>query len=158
MALVKGVNSYGDLTEANEYFATRLDVAAWDSASEELRIKALVTASKMFNEKIWIGVAVSDAQRLAFPREGYYFSEIYGREISFNGTPVEIVEASFEQAYHLLNNDGLLDSASLPDNIEIGPISIERPRQAPRFSTSAYQLFAPFLEPKSTSRTWWRAN
>ena len=45
MALVKGVNSYATVAEADAYFLNRLDVAAWNDADETQKYQSLITAT-----------------------------------------------------------------------------------------------------------------
>ena len=42
MALVKGINSYATVLEADTYFADRIDVAAWTGGSSDQKGQALV--------------------------------------------------------------------------------------------------------------------
>lgn len=157
MALQKGVNSYVDLAEAEAYFADRLDVAAWTDAGDEQKQKSLVTATMLIEQKQFTGYAVSDTQALAFPRTGEYFDKRLGRMAYFNGTPSAVLKATCEQAYHLLNNDGLLDTGSIPDSLTVGPISLNGLSKTPTFSAVAYNLIAPLLSNGGAS-SWWRAN
>jgi hypothetical protein len=67
MALVKGTNAYADVSDADSYFADRLDVAAWTSADSTMKAQALVTAAGILDQLPWTGTAVSENQALAFP-------------------------------------------------------------------------------------------
>ncbi|RLA25769.1 MAG: hypothetical protein DRQ62_01540, partial [Gammaproteobacteria bacterium] len=78
MALVKNTNAYADLSEAETYFADRLDVAAWTAADDPTKSQALVTATLYLENMNWTGNVVSDSQALAFPREGTYFDPRMG--------------------------------------------------------------------------------
>jgi hypothetical protein len=159
MALTKGVNSYVDLVEANAYFVDRLDVAAWESASDADKSKALVTATSLLDSLVWTGVAVSEIQPLAFPREGSFFDPRLGFEVSFDtaGTPPRIVSATFELAYHLLNNDGLLDETGTVDSLSIGSISLTNVRGASWISPTVDRLIKP-MRVNVSKNVWWRAN
>lgn len=158
MALQKGVNSYVTVEEADAYFADRLDVAAWTGASVEQKPQALVTATKMLDDLDWTGYVVSESQPLAFPRTGEYFDPRTGTTISLNSsTPVRIQNATMELAYHLLNNDGLLDDTGTVESISIGGINITNIRQANKMPGVVDRLVKPLLV-NSGSNMWWRAN
>jgi len=60
MPLTVGVDSYISLVDANTYFNLRADAAAWTSASDSEKEKALATAAMLMNEIIWVGVAASN--------------------------------------------------------------------------------------------------
>jgi hypothetical protein len=159
MALVKGTNSYVDLTDANSYFTDRLDVAAWESANDTQKEQALVTATSMLDNLDWTGVAVSDDQTLAFPRSGTYFDPRLGTDVILDEltVPTRIDVGTCELAYHLLNNDGLLDDTGNVDTIELGSItlnSISSPRTIP-YTVKAH--IKPLLLNQG-SRGWWRYN
>lgn len=157
MALAKGTNSYATVSEADSYFNDRLDAAAWSSASEDMKSKALVTAAQMLNEMNWFGVAVSDSQTLAFPRTGSYFETRLGKQLSMDPIPQRIIVANYELAYHLLNNDGLLDDSGEVDSISISSIDIRKIRNANKIASYVKTIIRPLLK-NSGVNSWWRAN
>jgi hypothetical protein len=158
MALVKGTNSYATVEEADAYFADRLDVAAWSSAELTQKAQALITATSLLDGLNWIGVAVSESQALAFPRSGVYFEPRLGMDISLEGsTPSRIIHAVFELAYHLLNNDGLLDDTGSVRDLSIGSIRLTNVLSAPKIPFSVKKFTKP-LQVNSGSNLWWRAN
>jgi len=158
MALVKGTNSYATVEEAVAYFDDRLDVAAWTSASEDQRRQSLITATGILDDLEWAGVAVSDSQSLAFPRIGNYFDPKIGTIVEMpTTTPKVIQRATFEVAYHLLNNDGLLDDTGTVKAINIGNISLNDVRNASRIPGHVMRMIRPLLNNRGAS-TWWRAN
>ncbi|WP_396189864.1 DnaT-like ssDNA-binding protein [Flavobacterium sp.] len=158
MALQKGVNSYVTVDEANTYFADRLDVAAWTGASEEQKPQALVTATKMLDDLDWTGYVVSESQPLAFPRSGDYFDPRTGTTVSLSSSvPMRVQNATMELAYHLLNNDGLLDDTGTVESISIGGINITNIRQANKLPGVVERLVKPLLV-NAGSNMWWRAN
>jgi hypothetical protein len=158
MALIKGSNSYATVVEADKYFEGRLDVAAWISAEEPQKETALITATEILNNLEWIGVAVSESQTLAFPREGVYFDPFFGFEKTLDNTvPPRITKATFELAYHALNNDGLLDNTGSVSSISVGSISLQTVKAPSLIPSNVSKLITPLLKRGST-RTWWRAN
>ena len=159
MALAKGINSYATVSEADAYFEDRLDVAAWTSASDIDKAKALVTATALLDSKRWTGTAVSDSQTLAFPREGYYFDPRVGAEVYLDPTdvPTRILTALYELSYHLLNNDGILDDTGTVDNLNVGTISLNNIKNASLFPVTVNFTIKPLLL-NAGIRNWWRAN
>lgn len=158
MALVKGVNSFVDLAEAELYFEDRLDAAAWMDGSELQKTQSLVTATAILDLREWTGIAVSDSQALAFPRKGSYFDPRSGRDVSFKDSiPDRIVKATFELAYHLLNNDGLLDDTGSVIDLQLGNISLKEIRSPTQIPNHVYRSIRPMLS-NGGSSLWWRAN
>jgi hypothetical protein len=107
MALVLNTNSYVEITDASEYFETRIDSASWDTATEATREDALVTATQIIDNNPWIGSAVSPSQALAWPRKNaLYYDNRLGLQVTFSTTeiPNAVKIAVYEQALHLLNN------------------------------------------------------
>lgn len=157
MALVKGTNSYATILEADAYFSDRLDVAAWTSATENQKSQALITATSMLDDLAWTGVATDSAQLLAFPRIGLYFDPRLGINVEIEGTPSRILTACLQLAYHLLNNDGLLDDTGSAIDLSIGGISLSRIRNPGKIPSIVKRLIRPLLL-NIAINTWWRAN
>jgi hypothetical protein len=158
MALVKDTNSYVTLAEADAYFADRLDVAAWTSGPEAQKEQALVTATSILDDLRWTGIALSETQPLAFPRSGSYFDPRVGNNVVLGDTvPTRVIKATYELAYHLLNNDGLEDDTGSASSISVGSITINGIKPASKLSASVKRLVTPLLY-NSGSNSWWRAN
>lgn len=158
MALIKGENSYETLESANSYFEDRLDAAAWSDAPELQRSQAMVTAASMLDNLTWTGAAVSESQPLAFPRNGQYFDPRIGATVSLNGqVPKRVITAQYELAYHLLNNDGLLDDTGSVSDLSLGSIKLSDVKSPKKLPSIVYSLIRPLLFPQGGS-VWWRAN
>jgi hypothetical protein len=159
MALKKGTNSYATVAEADSYFEDRLDAAAWSLASEEQREKALVTATTVIDTMRWLGYVTDDEQRLAFPRVGRYFDDKLGTEVQMDSSevPERILIGLFEQAYHLLNSEGILDEVGTLDSLGVGSISIDIKREAALIPPIVRKVVRPLLRTAGVL-TWWRAN
>lgn len=159
MPLSKNVNSYVTVAEADAYFADRLDVAAWISANESQKSQALITATALLDDLHWLGVAVNDNQNLAFPRSGIYFDIKLGRDVQLDesSVPSRILRATYELAYHLQNNDGLLDSTGAVKNINIGSISLSNITTTSIIPLYIRNIISPLLV-NSGMNSWWRAN
>ena len=163
MALVKGSNSYVTLNEADSYFEDRMDVAAWSEATDCLREQALVTATSILDDMNYIGQVVLNSQMLAFPRTGVFrdpsrgirdqFSSTYTfvadtdeEETSLNRDMRLLRKATYELAYHLINNDGLMDRTGTFENIKVGPIEITEVQNASIFPTHVRKIVAPLMQ------------
>ena len=158
MALVKGTNSYVTVDEAVAYFADRLDVAAWDAADATERAKALVTATSVLDDQNWSGVVLDSAQLLAFPRSAQYFDPRLGMNTDLTSTvPDRIIRATCEQAYHLLNNDGLLDNTGSVETLGISSINLSTIKAPDLIPAVVKRLIKPLLA-NAGSSGWWRAN
>lgn len=160
MALTKGVNSFVALSEANEYLADRLDVAAWNEADDSQKSQAIVTATTMLDNLAWVGQAVSSSQSLAFPRKATYYDPKFACWIELTestGIPKRIQNACCELAYHLINNDGMLDDTGAVADINISGITLKDIRNPNKLPTLVRQFISPLLA-NSGSRMWWRSN
>lgn len=157
MALVKNSNAYSTVIEADAYFENSLDKAAWIDADEVTKAQALVSATQLLDELRWIGTVVNDSQELAFPRVGSYFDPRVGKVVQLEVAMFRVQTALYELAYHLLNNDGLLDDTGSVTSLELGSIkllNIEKPSQIP---AHIMRIVRPVLT-STSGHTWWRAN
>ncbi len=169
-----GKNSYISVADADTYFLGRVDAAAWTSADNQMKEQSLITATRMLNEIIWVGVAASDLQTIAFPRIGSYLEPVLGKVVELDPVviPQRMLAATCEQAYQLLNNDGLLDETGSISKLKVDVIELEgldgESALPPRFSTTAENYYYPLtmdgnaaLQRKYTGsggNAWWRAN
>lgn len=171
--LTVGTNSYLSVVDADAYFADRIDAVAWSSASTPMKEQALVTASRMLNELIWVGEAAADTQKLAFPRAGDYLEPVLGKIVQLDPAvvPERIKSAACEQAYQLLNNDGLLDETGSISSLKVDVIELDGLDSAsalpPRFSRTAESYYSPLTmigfnsllrKYSGGANRWWRAN
>lgn len=157
MALQKGINSYVTVIEADAYFSDRLDVSAWVSADATQKAQALVTATMLLDDQIWVGTAVSESQPLAFPRNGEYFDPRLGTTQYMDVVPARILRATMEEAYHLLNNDGVLDDTGSVATMNVAGISLSTIKAANKIPGEVQRIIKPLLE-NAGSNSWWRAN
>lgn len=159
MALVKGTNSYATVAEAEVYFADRISIATWIAADETTKAQALTTATSMLDNLDWSGAAVNSTQSLAFPRNSEYFDPRLGiNVISTDIVPNRIVLANIELAYHLINNEGLLDNTGGVHSLNVGGISLDTIRPASKMPMVVKTLIRPLLLNTGAMNSWWRAN
>lgn len=167
MALIKGTNSYVTLDEADSYFDTRLDVAAWNDADCELKEQALVTATSILDDMSWAGQVQDQDQSLAFPRAGSFMDTSRGLRVAFSTftfvtTNEEegslkrdmrlVRKATYELAYHLVNNGGLMDRTGSVENIKVGSIEITEVQDASVFPSIVRKIVQPML--RNNTRYW----
>jgi len=168
MALVKGINSYVTLNEADSYFEDRLDAVAWTNANDELKEQALVTATSNLDQKEWLGISVSATQPLAFPRSGSFMDSSRGVRTLFSNTysfvttdetestlarDIQMLrKATYELAYHLLNNEGLTDSTGTVESIKVGSIELTEIRNSSTTAKAVNSLVNPML--RNSTRYW----
>jgi hypothetical protein len=158
MALTVGTNSYSTLVDADAYFNDRLDAAAWTEASDTSKEQALVTASQVLDGQTYTGYAESSSQAMSFPRIGSYGDPRLGIIVELDGVPARILRAQKELAYHLLNNDGLLDDTGAVESLKVGSsIDLKQVTSANLLPSVVRNLIKPLLVNKG-SKTWWRAN
>lgn len=106
MALETNKNTYVSLSDANEYFDTKLHADAWIKATDTDKEKALIEACRLMNTYRYVGYQVYSTQELAFPRVNIGRQPtdiemlIYGA--SMNTIPNDIKYAQMEQAFYLL--------------------------------------------------------
>jgi len=170
MALVKGQNSYVTLSEADSYFDDRVDVSAWVEAGEELKEQSLVTATHLLDELHWEGQVRADSQALSFPRIGSFRDPSRGVRVQFssytftdgnNEAEVGLARdirllrrATYELAYHLVNNNGLLDRTGSVTNIKVGSIALTEVVDAAAFPRTIRKIVERML--KNQGSKYWR--
>jgi len=154
--LTKGTNTYVTVADAVAYFALRLDAAAWEEASEDQRSRALATATLLLDSLEWEGYAVSETQSLAWPRRVVFFDPRLGRLVRTDSIPDRVANATCELAYHLLNNDGLLDDTGTVEDLSLGPILLKKLRNASVIPSQVKRNLRPLLR-NGGGRTVWRA-
>lgn len=170
MAIVLGTNSFVTVAEAEDYFATVLDSSGWDALDEAGKEAALISATRLIDNRSWIGTAVSSSQSLGWPRSGAtYFDARLGLTVSPTNDeiPNKVKAATFEQALHLITNqDALQASGQVFESITVGPISLSDSNKTSKpsnFSATALSyLEGLFTGSKGTGggtgSAIWRAN
>lgn len=101
--IVPGSNAYVFLEEAEAYMATLAFKEDWDKATDAKKRAALIQAARWMNTLAWRGRKGSQAQPLAWPREGAVDPE--GFSIPDDEVPAQVKEANAEFALRLLSKD-----------------------------------------------------
>ena len=125
MALQKGTNSFVSISESDIYFEDRLNSENWFT-KDALVEQALVTATGILDDMDWGGTATPTASYpLSWPRDityydnksGYFIDIEDDRSTTSEGTiPGDIKKATFELAFHLLNNMKTQESNASGEN------------------------------------------
>jgi hypothetical protein len=158
MALVKGTDAYVTVAEAEVYFSRRLDVAAWAAADATMKEQSLITAANVLENLRWEGVVLDEFQPLAWPRISSYFDPRLGMQVDTGAdVPKRVTDANFEMAYHLLNNDGLLDESGRVRDISLGGIALSAVIPTSLIPPTVTRLIRPLLA-NAGVKSWWRAN
>jgi|AntAceMinimDraft_6_1070360.scaffolds.fasta_scaffold01401_12 hypothetical protein len=168
MALVLNTNSYVTIADADDYFETRIDSAAWTALDDDIKEQALVTATQLVDDSAWIGSAVSPSQALAWPRKAAtYADDRLGYQITIpeDEIPARVKVAVFEQALHLVNNEDLLTGTTQTfESISIGSISLSDSNgDVTRTSVRPSVVMKP-IRPLirrgmgGLGSSWWRSN
>ena len=172
-AVRRSANSYASVTAADDYFALRLDSSAWTdlgSTGADLMKKqaALVTAARLL-ETVQVplfGSPADDDQILRWPRKpptGGATAEGTDSQDALDAyedlpaglqykqhandrylIPERIKQAQFEQALHMLANEGILLADVQPAYISLGDLSITNPGRIDVVSGIATALIRPY--------------
>jgi hypothetical protein len=94
-------DSYLSVAEATAYLAARLDAGAWTSATTDDKGRALVSATRLIDRRIYMGAKTSDTQALQFPRTGLVCD---GIEVASDTVPQKVLDATAELALAILND------------------------------------------------------
>jgi len=168
MALVLNTNSYVTIADADTYFETRIDSAEWETADDETKEQALVTATQLIDERHWIGAAVSSSQALAWPRKNaIYYDPRMGQQITVanDEVPSQVKIAVYEQALHLVQNEDLLaQKIQTFESISVGSISLSDSNNDVTKTSITPSIIIRPLRPLirrdgiGMGGSWWRAN
>lgn len=122
-------NSYGSLTEANDYFASRAPLSIpWDPLDDDVNSIYLVMACRVmesiltpkkelrwnsgkpyyYTYKTWTGLPSTEIQSLSWPRKLMYNRN--GFAIANNVIPIELKYSQFEFAGQLKISDSTLNN------------------------------------------------
>lgn len=136
------------VVDADTYFATRLNAEAWQSATPEVKLSALTTASVLladYNHTRWLGRPLSAGFPFPAFMPGY----------SVAVTPTRVKWALYEQALHLLINPSVLNEEESVESVVLGPVELTAISVLPVVPKFVVRLLAPYA---SHGKTWWRAN
>ncbi len=148
MALVVGTNTYINLADAETYFTHMIHAADWDSATDDTKNDALVTATSMLDRQEWTGSKTGDPQTLDWPRTGV--SDPEGNAVDSATVPQFILDATCELALALIQDLTVQTDADTSSNIKglkAGSAEIQyfKGKSGPRFPTIVHELIGFYL-------------
>ena len=120
-------NSYCLLTEAEAFCDTHPYTEAWDAASADMRKRAIITATRLIDQRIeWSGHATDTTQALAWPRVGMVNRNYVA--IDEDVVPTDLKNATADFARIMLEHDYTADNAAGRDGlsrVKAGPVEID---------------------------------
>lgn len=148
-------DAYVDIATANAYFSSILNTEIWEKAEDDLKAKALKTATNQIDSLNYIGYKFNPDQTLAFPRINKPLSDIerikyQSRQVA---VPQDVLKAVLEQALWLVDKISSSEYENMQANnissYSIGDVSIsfdlERYHQAQGLCPAAKQLLNKYL-------------
>lgn len=161
MAIQVGVNSYIDISYADEYFAGRLYTDEWEQADTLTKEKALLMACRRIERLQFKGIkADPENQILQFPRAlPSVGMPLYPRERQFNfdytlayimqeEVPEEVKQAQCEEALALLKYGNSARTKAQEQNVvrvSFGEVSEEYRASLKLLSKEALELLRPYI-------------
>ena len=171
---VEVANSYGTVQQADHYFMLRLDAAPWldleditgGRTVEQQKEAALVSATRLL-ERVpfpYFGARAAEDQALSFPRspptvddgdtpdvvaeydalpDSFKYEEPTG-DPPRAPVPNRVIAAQFEQALHLLSQEGILLADAQPGQIKLGDLAITNPGRVGVISPLAAELLIAY--------------
>lgn len=119
-------NSFISLSDAEDYFASRFGVDAWDELTDADKQKLLVQSTYRLNREKFSGLPTTRTQNLSWPRQ--LLVDVDGLPLSSTSIPKELKWATCELAlYTLTEVDRLMNDNELENfaSYEIGLIKLQ---------------------------------
>lgn len=96
-------DSFVDVAGADAYHATRLHNSEWTAADTTTKESALKWATRLLDQKAWVGLKTDSAQALRWPRGSVFDRD--GIQITGSDIPQFLKDATAEQAFELIKGD-----------------------------------------------------
>ena len=153
-------NSYCSAAEFTTWSETRQPSTAYDDATADERIRALITATRRLDQAAWKGVRVNETQALQWPRYGVEkpdiaYSVLEGAvftESTWYDTdeiPQRVKNAQMETAYQILAGGITPDNTGMEgfENVKVGPLDItpNKARKAGVLTDDVLREIGPLL-------------
>lgn len=144
---------YADISQADDYLAASTDAATWNAETDDdVKGRALVTATRFLDRQSWAGDKTDDNQVLDWPRSDTGISGVVDDEI-----PDDIVNAAIEIASALLNGVDIVNystSDQKEKSLKAGSVAVEYFRQDEELAyplpRAIYELISPYYGGAST--------
>lgn len=94
---------YAELSDAEGYVLgmATTEADAWRDATDTVKQRALVTATRRFESQCWAGEKASATQSLKWPRSGLTYAD--GTEVDESVIPDEVMNAAIELAVYIVD-------------------------------------------------------
>lgn len=121
---VANLQSYASVAYADDHLKfERLHVSEWETANTGDKEKALIWASRLFNEYNFRGIKASVDQYLEWPRQYVVKEPMRSNEYYLDTElPAVLKDATAELAYHMLSEDRTLNSE---ENVGLSNMSVK---------------------------------
>lgn len=108
-------NSYADTNFVTTYMEERETSAAWDDATEEQQVRALIAATRALDRLVWLGYRAGETQALQWPRACVPDPDATASGVNVGSTvvPARLKRAQCEWAYALLGGTYAGDETGL---------------------------------------------
>lgn len=149
--------SYVTVEEADDYFSNLLVAEAWENAEDDIKVRALRTATSQIDSLNFIGFKLKPDQPLAFPRINRPLTdmELIKYQTRVVDIPQDVKKATLEQALWLIkqvtqsSNEYAEMQAQNIKSYTVGDVSIsfdlERHNNAQGICLSAKTLISKYL-------------
>lgn len=145
---IGGVEVYASLAETDAYMENAFHADAWRASTDELKERAIVTATRIFNRQRWLGEKTDPAQELAWPRTGTGLAGVSDTVI-----PQDIIYGMMELALALVDGSEVQTEQNTSQKIaslSAGSVSISFFRGAEgavlRWPLIIWELIRDYLE------------
>lgn len=146
-------NSYADTDFVTTYMEERETDAAWASATEDQRTRALIAGARALDRLTWPGYRASGTQALQWPRSCVRDPDapVAGLYIGIDTIPARVKRGQCEWAYAVLSGSFAGDETGLDafKAVKVGSLEIEmreQPSRADEMPDRVRREIAPILE------------
>ena len=116
-------NSFISVADADTYMTSRIYQTDWDSATNDTKERALVTATSHINNLPWLGTKKTQTQSLEFPRSSMY--DRNGYFVTSTAIPGFVENATCELAFSLVKSDRISDTGTEGfSSMKVGPLQL----------------------------------
>lgn len=143
-----GTNTYVTRTDANAFHDDDVNGASWQFVGDDAKDRALLTATRLIEQRRFLGDKTSSGQALSFPRTG--LTDLDGNAVASDSVPQRVKDAQALLARLLAATPTLSEKKGTSSNqkrVKAGSVEVEyfRPETGQRFPPSVMELLGPFL-------------
>lgn len=146
---------YADVAMADEYLNADTNAATWRSSTDDVKGRALVTATRTLDRQTWLGDKNEDTQELEWPRKNTGVTGVEDDVI-----PQDIIDACIEMANYIVNGGDPVNAQNVAQKekcLKAGSVEVEYFRGAEgaalRFPLAVWELVAKYIGGAASSFT-----